>query len=78
MVTSEQAGMGKTLFIKHLQLQKRSFPGCDNAVVPIHGPAITCDKVIQKLNNQTTEARSMFFHLDLAYNVSWLFYVWKV
>ena len=73
MVTSERAGMGKSLCIQRMKEElkmKFNQEFCD-IVVPIHGPRVTFDTIVQPLvqfNDYDTN-QPIIFHLDISPNV---------
>ena len=71
VVTSNRAGMGKSLCIKRLReaLKTQISHESVEVVVPIHGPVVTADTVVETLMDQFGNARATIFHLDVAPNV---------
>ena len=65
--------MGKSLFIQRmveqLQMNMRS-TGNSCVTVPLHGPKLSPDVVMNYLVNYMQESACTIFHLDIAPNVS--------
>ena len=72
VVTSTRAGMGKSLYIQRLReaLERQTKDEPVEVVVPIHGPVVTADTVMEALINEIGNTRATIFHLDIAPNVS--------
>ena len=71
VVTSSRAGMGKSLYIKRLKEKLETQTICRpvEVVVPIHGPVVTADTVVEALMKHIGDSRATIFHLDIAPNV---------
>ena len=71
VVTSTRAGMGKSLYIKRLREALETQTSCQpvEVVVPIHGPVVTADTVVETLIHHFGNTRATIFHLDIAPNV---------
>ena len=71
VVTSNRAGMGKSLYIKHLREELEKKTACQplEVVVPIHGPVVTTDSVVEFLMDHIGNRRATLFHLDISPNV---------
>ena len=72
VVTSNRAGMGKSLYIKRLReaLETQTSRQPLEVVVPIHGPVVTQDTVVKALIEHFGNTQATIFHLDIAPNVS--------
>lgn len=72
LVTSQRSGMGKTLFIQRLEeklhMNVRS-PDKVCVTVPLHGPQVTPDIVMDYLEKHMQALPCTIFHLDIAPNV---------
>ena len=81
-VTSKQSGMGKSLFIERMErnlLQNLKAVGSARVVIPIHGPTVSPDTVLEALRGYNTpEYDNYIFHFDIAPGVSRLLYVGTV
>ena len=71
VVTSNRAGMGKSLYIKRLReaLERKTRCRPVEVVVPIHGPVVTADSVVEALIQHFGNTQSTIFHLDISPNV---------
>lgn len=74
IITSTRAGLGKSLYIKQFseELEKKTHSGHHCATVPIHGPKVTPNKVVEALRRSALEKkmRAIIFHIDIAQSVS--------
>ena len=72
VVSSTRSGMGKSLFITRLVDLLRKCMSTDmvHVTVPIHGPVVTPDTVMEFLKYHVEEATSAIFHFDIAPSVS--------
>ena len=72
VVTSQRAGMGKSLYIqRHREaLKSVTTDGPHEVIIPIHGPMVTPDTVVGALKPHVGMSRPIIFHLDIAPNVS--------
>ena len=63
--------MGKSLYIEHLKEKLETQISCRpvEVVVPIHGPVVTADTVVEALMEHFGNTRATIFHLDIAPNV---------
>ena len=63
--------MGKSLYIEHLREKLETKTRCQpvKVVVPIHGPVVTVDTVVEALMEHFGNTRATIFHLDIAPNV---------
>ena len=70
VVTSDYAGMGKSFHIKRLAknlqtcFQGKQATKCN--IIPIHGPEVTADSVMELLNKHLQYS---MFHIDIAASV---------
>ena len=74
VVTSQRAGMGKSLYIKRRTedlLKSVTTDEPHEVIVPIHGPTVTSDTVVGALMPHIEKNFSIIFHLDIAPNVSY-------
>ena len=71
VVTSERAGMGKSLYIHRLteHLMTKTSVGPHKVIIPIHGPKVTSDSVVSTLMNYCDNTNATIFHLDISPNV---------
>ena len=76
LVTSLRSGMGKSLYIQRmveqLQMNMRSM-GKACVTVPLHGPKLSPDGVMDYLEKYLQESACTIFHLDIAPTVSDLY-----
>lgn len=76
LVTSERAGMGKSLYIQRMEevLKERMAQSFCVVNVPIHGPKVTSDNIVQLLRKHFQERKdgvqAVLFHLDISPSVS--------
>ena len=64
--------MGKSLFIARMadRLREYKSTGTVHVTVPIHGPVVTMDTVMEFLKGHMKEVTSTIFHFDIAPTVS--------
>lgn len=78
VVTSTRAGMGKSLYIKRrreaLAEITTDCESCLHLIIPLHGPLVTADSVIEALKEYIGHNKAIIFHLDIASNVGNLIY----
>ena len=68
VVSSTRCGMGKSLYVCRI---KESIRGSDVVCVPMHGPAVTSDTIMNRLLEHTSTSQSCtIFHLDIDPSVS--------
>ena len=80
MVSSRRNGMGKSLFIQRMANRlgivanspAKSIP----AVIPIHGPLVTADVVLNFLKEHYKDEKCKIYHFDVAPSVSIHYSVW--
>ena len=75
LVTSDRAGMGKTLFIKRMKedLKTRILQPFCIVRVPVHGPRVTNDSIVKLLKKSfqnKSRNQAVIFHLDISPSVS--------
>ena len=72
VVTSPRAGMGKSLYIRRRKeaLMSVTTRGPHEVIVPIHGPTVTPDTVVEAFKPHVGMNHPIIFHLDIAPNVS--------
>ncbi len=71
---SNRSGMGKSLYIKHLaenlKLNLRRSDDAVHVTVPLHGPIVTSDTVLELLKDYARNPTCCIYHIDIAPNVS--------
>ena len=74
VVSSERAGMGKSLYIRRLSEQLTTLTSQDphHVVIPIHGPKVTPDTLVESLIKYIGNSQATIFHLDISPSVSCL------
>ena len=73
IITSERAGMGKSLFVKRLKEDLQRKTNSDSEclkVIPIHGPLVTADLIVEALKEDFNNEKPTIFHFDIAPSVS--------
>ena len=73
VVTSQRAGMGKSLYIKRRMEALNELVTTDGpheVIVPIHGPSVTPDTVVGALKEYMGIRYPIIFHFDIAPSVS--------
>jgi hypothetical protein len=70
VVLSRRSGMGKSLYIRRMagRLKSQKLKQNDCVTIPIHGPAVSPDTVLEFLNQYDFDANSQcsIFHFDIA------------
>lgn len=71
---SVRAGMGKSLYIQRMeeQLSTQCKETC-HVVIPVHGPKVTFDTIVQLLKNSTQQrdhGKAVIYHIDISPSVS--------
>ena len=63
--------MGKSLFIKRMKelLMTMTNIGPHEIIIPIHGPLVTADTVVDALKEHIGITHATIFHLDIAPSV---------
>lgn len=74
-MSSDRSGMGKSLYIQHLaeKIAEKSRDQSEATVVvtvPLHGPVITPDTVLELLMNHIKNPAYCIYHIDVAPSVS--------
>ena len=71
VVSSARAGMGKSLYIRNMadQLSKIQHMSTVTVTVPIHGPKLSVEALIDKLKDYM-DNKHCVIHLDIAPTVS--------
>ena len=71
IVSSTRAGMGKTLFVTRMaeKLQSLVVEGDVHIIIPVHGPLITTDSVMQYLVNHQSTSYCTILHFDISPSV---------
>ena len=74
VVTSTRAGMGKSLYITRMaeHLQKLNVEGAVIETIPIHGPQVTTDTVMECLDAYQDSSSCTILHFDIAPSVRML------
>ena len=66
--------MGKSLFVQRMAEQLSAVKNVAinqcQVTIPLHGPVITSDKLLNFLKNHYEDNKCMMYHLDIAPNVS--------
>ena len=70
-MSSTRAGMGKTLFIRKMAEELQSMAVRDNVhiTIPIHGPQVTTDSILQYLVNDQNNSHGIILHFDISSSV---------
>ncbi len=63
---SSGSGMGKSLHIKHLAEKHTS---ADHVIIPLHGPVVTPDTVLELFEDHAKNDTCCIYHIDIAPNV---------
>ena len=77
VVKSERAGMGKSLYIQRLkeELQAKTRKGPHYVIIPVHGPKVTFDTIVQALKHpfekmtDQDSGQAIIFHIDISPSV---------
>ena len=74
MVSSNCAGIGKSLFIQRMA-EKLSMITSNSAsdihiIIPIHGPTVTCDLLLKLLKEHYSANTCKIYHIDIDSRVS--------
>ena len=75
IVVSEQSGMGKSLYIKHLaeKLQKKLDQASSlHVIIPLHGPVVDTDMVLELLQEHSKKPTTCIYHIEIAPSVSFV------
>ena len=74
VVASKLSGMGKSLYVKRLaqKLQRQCQIKSQHVIVPVHGPVVNADTVMESLCNHVIgrTATPQIIHFDIASSVS--------
>ena len=72
VVTSDHPGMGKSFYIQEMAktLRKQAMKTCYNYTIPIHGPEVTPDTVMEFLSEHLQDPSRSMYHLDISSDVS--------
>ena len=75
VVISDRTGMGKSLYIQRMkeQLSSKCFGISSDVIIPVHGPRVTFDSIVQLLKTSFGDKdtdKPIIFHLDISPNVS--------
>lgn len=66
--------MGKSLYIQRLA-EKRVCK--QHVIIPIHGPSITTDSLLERLKDYVAGYNSAVFHIDIAPSVSLMIAIFR-
>ena len=69
VVISERPGMGKSLYIKRMANTLFGLHKDNHIIIPMHGPDVTPDKIVQFLCNASTTLNCAIIHFDIATKV---------
>ena len=72
VVSSVRSGMGKSLYVKRMaeQLREHKTVGTVCVTIPIHGPTVSPNTVMELLKEHLINSHGTIFHLDVAPSVS--------
>lgn len=73
VITSDHPGMGKSFYIQQMAESLRATVGKTTAkysIIPIHGPEVTSDTVMNFLNKYVEHPPCSMYHVDIASDVS--------
>ena len=72
VVSSDRPGMGKSFYVQQLAQQITKTMGRTSAscTIPIHGPDVTADTVMDFLIHHLQDPLCSMYHIDIASNVS--------
>lgn len=73
IVISDRSGMGKSLYIQCLAEDLRRIlqqPEVAHVTIPLHGPAVTPDTVLELFKDHYKRPTCCIYHIDIAPNVS--------
>lgn len=71
VVTSDRPGMGKSFYIQEMAKTLRK-QARNNYTIPIHGPEVTPDTVMEFLSEHLQDPSCSMYHLDISSDVSFL------
>ena len=73
IVSSKRSGMGKSLYIqrlaKRLKLNFNQSSDVHHVTIPLHGPVITPDTVLEFFKDNMKNPTCCIYHIDIAPNV---------
>ena len=70
IISSYRSGMGKSLYITALaEKLKNENPECDLITIPLHGPVVTPDIVLELFKDHFEKPTCCIYHIDIAPNV---------
>lgn len=73
VIISNRAGMGKSLYVRRLSQKLGKMMSLETpclVTVPIHGPDVTADEIIDLLQPHVLDSHSKIYHFDIATSVS--------
>lgn len=76
VVSSTRSGMGKSLYIKYrAEALRVKAPNTDiHVIIPIHGPVVTSDTLMNSLIKHMERSPCTIYHLDIAPRVSFILF----
>ena len=77
VVSSTRSGMGKSLYIKRMAASLRQAISSDDihVTIPIHGPVVTANTLMDCFKEHTWRDNCTIYHLDIAPGVSLILHV---
>lgn len=71
IVKSYRSGMGKSLFVSRLAERLQDHLGVSDVhvTIPLHGPIVTLDSVLELFKDHSMDPKCCIYHLDIAPNV---------
>ena len=73
IVTSQRCAMGKSLYINRLGEDLRAklgnSRGCVHVTIPLHGPVVTSDTLLEFLQDHMKNPSCCIYHIDIASSV---------
>lgn len=72
VVTSDRPGMGKSFYIQEMAKALRKRARKSSYTIPIHGPEVTPDTVMEFLSEHLQDPSCSMYHLDISSDVSFL------
>ena len=74
IVTSQRCAMGKSLYINRLGEALRAKlgnpHGCVHVTIPLHGPVVTSDTLLEFLQDHMKNPSCCIYHIDISSSVS--------
>ena len=70
VVSSDRSGMGKSTYIQSLADRlKEKQPNSDLVIIPLHGPIVTPDTVLELFKGHFERPSCCIYHVDIAPSV---------